>query len=116
MRIFYIISILLISLTSFAQIKSNFGIPTEKGDVEMYLPTIEDWNKLINRIDDLEKQLKDAKVNDPFAEIRNLTAKQIASNYTVGQNKQWAKKLGITNYSRLREPELSTISFEALNN
>jgi len=98
-----------------AQIKSNYGIPTDTGDVEMYLPTIEDWNKLINRIDDIEKQLKSAKENDQFAEIRNLTAKQIASDYTVKENKVWAKLLGLKNYSRLTEPILSQLIFEELN-
>jgi len=74
-----------------------------------------------NQIDEFQSEIdkmiadadKDTK-SDEFAEIRNLTARQIASDYTVAQNKQWAKKLGLKNYSRLREPELSIMIFEAL--
>jgi len=59
---------------------------------------------------------KDIKSDDEFAEIRNLTAEQIRKDYTVKENKVWAKLLGLKNYSRLTEPILSQLIFEALNN
>jgi len=64
--------------------------------------------------DNKDQKEKDG-VEDKFAEIRNLTAKQIASDYTVKENKVWAKLLGLKNYSRLTEPILSELIFQALN-
>jgi|GEM_PF-3193037 len=70
-----------------------------------------------NQIDEfqseIDKMISDA--DDKFSEIRNLTAKQIASNYTLKENKVWAKLLGLKNYSMLNEPFLSQLIFEALN-
>jgi len=66
--------------------------------------------------DEIDKMIAeaDSPALDEFFEIRALTADQIRGSYTVDENKQWAKKLGLRNYSRLREPELSTMIFEAL--
>lgn len=40
------------------QAKSNYSMPTEKGDVEMYLLTVEEYNSLIDKIEKLEKSNK----------------------------------------------------------